>query len=684
MKFTPFSRWFAIVLLLIAFALRLINAATTHPFFEEYNTELAARRILETGWPLLPSGLFYEHGLLSSYLIAPFTALYTGAPLDQWQPAHWGLLLSRWPSVLVGTLTIAVMLAVGPRLNAKTTPSLAVSISLLAAGLFALSPEGMVWGGRARMYALATLLVLLTVWLAWRGSQSPAPARYRWLALLALLAALLTQFGVMLLVPPLVSAMLAIGWLSNPKNTRPWFLRPAFLIELAALAAIIAAAILVKRFGQPLGAAPLGESGSEAMLAEMVSTVTYQTAFYVSGAETIKFLSRQFGVPHHLWLSLMMLVGWVAAALAAFLARKNKNTLPILPLAGGNLFIGLVFGLVVVEMVTLLEPFRRNPRYLVMFLPLFYLLAANAIVYLTALVLGRFVRPRLETVAPALAAGLLLLFGWLGWPDVRVAWLTPEPAYEQAFAYLHQNRQPGEWLLTMNTPAAALYQAPVDGFTVQNDAAQFLLNADSAPIDRWAGAPWVSSAAAFAAALNRPEPGWYLTDSIRQPVYFRGDWQAVLASQMEPVFTAANVTLYRTRPDRVPLPTAPTIAVKATFGEAIRLLASPWTPPHSPLLTPHSPPSFSGSPRPPCRTITPSFSICAMAMGLPWPNWTASRWPEPTPPPNGSPAKPSSPRAPSPCRPPYPPDVTPCWPGCTGSIRWSACPSPPTPPVRTP
>ena len=89
-----------LLLTLAGFALRLHYLITTHPFFDEYTTVLAARQILRYGWPVLPSGLFYEHGLLATYLIAPFTALFINTPIETWQPAQWGLMPARWPSVL--------------------------------------------------------------------------------------------------------------------------------------------------------------------------------------------------------------------------------------------------------------------------------------------------------------------------------------------------------------------------------------------------------------------------------------------------------------------------------------------------------------------------------------------------------------------------------------------------------
>jgi hypothetical protein len=292
-----------LLLALAGFALRLHYLTTTHPFFDEYTTVLAARQILREGWPILPSGLFYEHGLLATYLSAPFTALFIHTPAAEWQPAHWGLMLARWPSLLVSVTTIPLLYSLGRRLVGPYP-------ALLAAGLLAFSPEGMVWGGRARMYALATLLLWLVVYWAYRAVLYPAPAKYRWWALGGLLLALLTQFGVMLLVPPLIVAMGVIGWLSHRRvqsQARPWFLRLELLWVGLALGLIIGLAILVKRLGQPLGDVALGSPQAGPTLVELLETIAYQTAFHLTWADTIKFLARQFGVPHHFWLTLAAL-----------------------------------------------------------------------------------------------------------------------------------------------------------------------------------------------------------------------------------------------------------------------------------------------------------------------------------------------------------------------------------------
>jgi hypothetical protein len=397
------------------------------------------------------------------------------------------------------------------------------------------------------------------------------------LALLALLAALLTQLGALIMIPPLILAMLTVGWFSRRGGFRPWFLRAAIIIEGLVLAAIVGASILVKRLGQPLGASNLDVSDGGSLLEKILYTITYQTTIHFTWADTVQFLSRQFGVPHHYGLTLLTLAGAGIGVIYWFISSK-KRRISYFPL-----FVWLVFGLIILEMVTLLDPFRRNPRYLVMYLPLFYLIAAHAIFnyrYLFQLFVKFIPLKNLnmlpgfwnrQSVLLAISIVLIVLLVFLGIDDLRIALVTPEPAYEEAFAFVSQNWQPDDALLTMNTPAAGLYLGQVDGFAIQNDANQFLLNADTNPVDRWIGAPWIGTTTALNDLLNGHERIWFVIDTIRQPVYFRGGWLATINNQMEQVWAGDNALVYLSRPDRVPLPAQPDNDVGMLLGEIIQL-----------------------------------------------------------------------------------------------------------------
>jgi hypothetical protein len=373
---------------------------------------------------------------------------------------------------------------------------------------------------------------------------------------------------------------------------RPWYARPAALAEAGGLAVVVGLGVLVKRLGRPLGAAPLGDGSTGGLIEELIGTVSYQAGLVLDAESTVKFLARQFGVPHHLWLALVALVGGLLALAVWFTARRSA-TRQVAVSRGREwaapysfLYLWLVFGLTVVEMVILLQPWRRNPRYLVMALPLFYLLVGGGVELIVNLVLGKR-RIGEEENRGIRASGslgyLILIFLFVGVqaalvvPDLRVIYRTPEPAYEEAFRYVADQWEPGDALLTMNTSGAGLLLGGADhssveiGFAIQEDARQFLLDPDTQPVDRWLGAPWIGTAADFNRALNERRRAWFVVDTIRLPVYYRGDWLAILDSQMDLVWSQDNALVYLTSPDRDHVSSAPEVSLDARFGDVIAL-----------------------------------------------------------------------------------------------------------------
>ncbi len=592
MKKLSSPTFIAIIFITLAgFGLRLAYLLRSHPFIDEFTTALAAQMILQKGLPILPSGLFYEHGMLFSYLAAPFIAFARQENI---------ITLARIPSLLIGTATIPIVYWIGKRWFRPW-------IGLIAAALLAFSPEGMVWGGRARMYALAQLLVLLTAFFAFEGSRNKQLAinneqlakdkgqrtkdKARWLALLTLLAALLTQFGALMFAPPMVAGVIFLQWQTTrnqkPETRNTFHVSRIWIWQILVLAAIIGVAMLVKRLGQPLGMAQLGEAGASNPLTELWNTLAYQIGVTLDWGSTLKFLSRQFGVPHHLWLTIVALAGLGIFAMLLLIHRASagrKTSLAAQPSSPAYIFLWLVFGLTIVEMIVLLEPFRRNPRYVVMGLPLFYLITAASLKYLLLLIKGWFALMKAQTgqqrwrrytfrQAAMVFFGVLLLVTLPRlWKDLLIAWRTPEPPYNLAFQYVAEHRQPDDAVLTMNTSAAVLYLDRVDYFAIQNNAEQFLLNYPEQPVDRWLGAPWLGSASAFNSVLNTGE-AWFVVDTQRLTTFgfYLGDWLATLDTQMEQVWAQDGALVYRTRANRNPIPTAPETIINAQLGDAIRL-----------------------------------------------------------------------------------------------------------------
>ncbi|MCB0154787.1 MAG: glycosyltransferase family 39 protein, partial [Anaerolineae bacterium] len=170
--------------------LRFIN--TVHLYPDEFATLFAVQMIREKGLPVMPSGLFYEHGLLFSYA-GSLAALFGPPPQTV-----------RYASLLFGLATLGLTYAVGRRWFSP-------AVGLIATAGLALAPTAVHWSGRARMYALLQLLLLLTLWLAYEGLRRDQ-ARLRWAALLAYLGAMLTHFVSVTLAPPLVLVALVSFW----------------------------------------------------------------------------------------------------------------------------------------------------------------------------------------------------------------------------------------------------------------------------------------------------------------------------------------------------------------------------------------------------------------------------------------------------------------------------------------
>jgi hypothetical protein len=83
-------------LLLLAFWLRLSYLLGSVYFFDEYISMLAARMVAQRGLPILPSGLFYDHGLLLSFVSGALLTL-VGFKEE----------IARWPLLLISVVTVA-------------------------------------------------------------------------------------------------------------------------------------------------------------------------------------------------------------------------------------------------------------------------------------------------------------------------------------------------------------------------------------------------------------------------------------------------------------------------------------------------------------------------------------------------------------------------------------------------
>lgn len=510
---TPFFVVLAIVLLAGGW-LRWQFIQTVNPYPDEFVTLLAMDMIRQKGLPILPSGLFYDHGLLYSYIAAGISLL--GDPL------RWGRLAS-W---LFGMATLALTYFAGKRWFSPLTGVLA------AAGL-AFAPSAIQWSGRVRMYALLQLLVLLALW--WIGDGLfRRRVRSAWLAVGAYFAALLTQFVSVALLPALGVAEIA----ELTRQKRRWHTDPQFWLRTAAVGVAVLTAFLVKRAGQPKGISPLAETNPVSGIWQVVQIYTN---FSLDMASSWAALSPFFIRPPAALFSIFALVALIFAIIKY---RRAGNP------EAAVYFLAIILLITTAVMLFFVAPDRRDDKYLFMLLPALMLLGAEGLSLLWKTVAGRF--GELWWLQSVLAIALTV--GVWGYSRSEINGLLADVGedYRTAFQYVKTHWQDGDALLT-GTPAAAYYYlGRNDYYAVQAGGIydyRILTTADGRQVERWLGSPWVNSVEELNAIFRRQQvwlvlERWGLLVQYYQPLFM----QNILA-QTEFVREDNGVIVLKSLPD---------------------------------------------------------------------------------------------------------------------------------------
>ncbi|MGD8791296.1 MAG: glycosyltransferase family 39 protein [Anaerolineae bacterium] len=534
------GRWTWLLLGLVALAgfwLRWRYARDVPFFVDEYLTVRAAERILARGIPLLPSGNFYSHGLLLSYLVAPLLAL--GAR------AAW---LIRLPVLLLSTGAILLTGWFGRR-------TFSAAAGLLAAALLAFAPEAILWGGRVRMYGPLQFFALLATVLfyLWVVEEQDRPA-YRLLFVLAYWASLFSHAEAMLLLPLWgLWALAQRGW--------RWVARPANLAAFALSGVAPAIEILLRRIGPPV----------QARVAP--GTFAPLTREYLSAAVdwpgVLKVVEPLFLTPQRLPLVVLALGG--LAYLLLSLARRRA-----LPPAGrpaGGRALAYLLALLLPVLFLLLfvvDPDWKSPRYGLMLLPHFFLVASAAVVWL-----GRWLGQRLGLRRPLLGEGavtiLVVLIALASWPGALAATRESVPAYDRAFAYVEAHRQPGDVVVTFLCPAAFWHLGDCDYLAAPDDFAGFAIEEEGRWVSGWDRVPIVDTGAGLAGVLAEAPRVWFVVDEGRFAGRYEDEFLAQVWQGMELVAAEQEVLVFLSREEPLPPPQA-RLGHEFEFEGGLRLL----------------------------------------------------------------------------------------------------------------
>jgi len=482
----------------------------------------AAQRILDTGVPLFPSGDFYSHGLLFTYLVALFRALGGNA---EW--------IARLPSVLIGVATILTLYKVGEQLFSPP-------VGLLAAAYLAVDPIAITWGGRARMYALLQFLVLLAVFAFYRGmsknKSSREEARWRYIGALFLVAAFFTQPESILLVPAVALAMLLLRGLR-------WCLRPHVIGPFVVMGGGAVAVYTVNKLGQ----------------AGLLETIQQKRPFLFSGRLVYGLEAFQpfFVSPWRVLLTIGLLAGLLIILYRRKLSHDEQgDALSYLVV----LFVSTMFVL-----VFLVGQTWKNPRYAFMLLPLFVLIAAEA-ARLGGSVLTRSY-PLARKTYPLGVFFIALAVLVTGWSTTY----AQVEGYDLAFRYVREHWEPGDAIASPVPPAAMLYLGQNDYFAIQRAYREYVMRHDGREVDRWSDAPLLTTVSDLKQALRRHRRLWFVVDGWRFETRYNIQFAQLILDQMKVAYTEQGTVVFLARGYTPPTPPVTTRNPNANFAGELRL-----------------------------------------------------------------------------------------------------------------
>lgn len=538
-----------IPLLLIGFWLRLLFLIGNVYYGDEFISMLAAKMVAEQGWPLLPSGLFYDHGLLYSLISGVFIALLGFS--EQ---------VARWPVLWVGVLTIAVYYAVGRRLFASPLTG------IIAAILITFDTNMMKWGVWARMYALAHLFVLLVLaGLLVSVFQRPSP-RGRYLTLLFLAGMLFSHSLTFLLLPPLALLLLTFTLVYR----RDWLAGRDVWVQGLIGILIVAVALTIVAGGQVGSTISLQDQDQSAL--SLPDQIGFLQGFFRIDIDEDHYesLFNYFQEPAYRWL--LYLIG---LSLLFSLYRLIRRTATFADIA--FLFITLLPLLLIFEMGTLLTEEWRQSRYMYFLtLPAFMLLSAESLSRLLRGLLFWLTRPavplRLQTALrgtlPLLAAGSVAI-AW-GSPTWKLATTRATGDYDTAYDFVQEQWQPGDRIMTEHPAAGYLYMEQVDYYANQTSA-KVLDEAEFAPLDRYTGSPLIETVESLNAALGAGERVWLVVGDKHLLRYYDSLFREQIFAQMDVAYQAGTKYVLVNHPHPLPLQPDPTVLLSGNFDNRILL-----------------------------------------------------------------------------------------------------------------
>lgn len=471
---------------------------------DEFTTLWAARRILASGIPDMPSGVVYTRGLLNMYITALFGAIggltYT---------------VGRLPSVCFGLASIGTVFWLGRRLwNSR--------VGWLAALALVLIPETIKWDSSARFYAQLVFFALLTLWSAFtlaRLGEEPAPPpgriwRTHLLFALCFVLALFSQEETILFYPALV---VSLWW------WRGWryFLQPATITAHLICIAAMGLRYLFEIVGQP---------GYFTAVQTHKSYIDPAISWYAIDQLFLPLLPQ-------LWLLFLPLALGIMLWL---LYRVGWRPARLPPFHQATLFCVVNFLIVACFLIFVVGVNWHDKRFGLMIQPWWLLAGAAGAVWLLDRIANHWSWRGLTMI------GLTALIIWPLWPIAQRVVTRPGEGYDDVFAYVAAQRQPDDVVMTPQPPACVfILGQPCDYFARERGYEPYVIEQNGVLVDRWSGARLLETVAQLENVVRTAPRVWFVTDRERLAKRYNGEFLRMIVEQFDVAYEERDVLALR-------------------------------------------------------------------------------------------------------------------------------------------
>jgi 4-amino-4-deoxy-L-arabinose transferase-like glycosyltransferase len=511
-----------LLLMAVGLFLRLSYALSTSPYIDEYTTMWVAKRTLQYGYPVFSTGSIYSQGMLFTYLDALFIWL-----------VGFSEQVARMPSLIIGVLTIPSVYVVGKKMFSAHE-------GLIAAAMVTFAPQAVVWGGRARNYALIQFLVLCAAFLFYRWVIAGDGDRYGWLFVITHVAAVYTHNVAMLLYPAfLLCALLCRGW--------RWFFERKVITANVLILMGMASSLYLYRRMRPPGWSEVGQGRLEVGVSFNLLGAMHRYRPFFLGLDDLPFSAV---------LTVLCIAG-VAYVLWRVVQRRTfRSVLAPSDEHCSLAYLSIFFSLVVLEMFFVVNERRWSARYFFLEAPLFYLIATNVLARITGFgertLRGRgwlsaldWYRRRgqaklMTTLVAVLAVGLV------SWPAATAVVAKGEYGYDRAFRYVVENRQPDDAVMTFAISPCVLYlgEAGCDYVAIEKDFHSYAKEEDGRWIEAWAGVPILFADEELVEVVEFNSCTWFVVDESRFRTRYTEDFIQYVWDRMELVAKEGGVFVF--------------------------------------------------------------------------------------------------------------------------------------------